>query len=118
MSFNLNTANLTFEVFAKGQTGLLVESGIRYKRDSDGNPTKEVDCAFYNIVLPKNGYQQMTVKVPNESEPIITNDMIASNGGAVEVVPKDFTPFIYSFNGRVGLSAKASAIMPVAVKKS
>lgn len=72
----------------------------------DGKPTGKVNNNVYDVVLPEKAYKHLLVKIPgparltlNENDP---QDVF------VEFTGLTITP--YAFNGRTGLSAKATGI--------
>lgn len=72
----------------------------------DGKPTGKVANNVYDVVLPEKAYKHLLVKIPgparltlNENDP---DDVL------VEFTGLTITP--YAFNGRTGLSAKATGI--------
>ncbi len=93
---------------AKDYTVILVSvrEGAEYK---DGKPTGNVDHYKYDVVLPFNLYEKITVKI--KGAPILTQEQIAQNNGSIKICFKNLTGKFYrSGNGTYALTASADGL--------
>lgn len=83
-----------------------IREGIRYE---NGKPTGEIDHYKYDVVLPFNQYEKITVKIKGNA--LLTLEQITQKGGSVKVKFKDLTGKLYrNSNGDYDLSANATGL--------
>lgn len=75
----------------------------------DGKPTGKIANNVYDVVLPEKAYKHLLVKIPGSAR--LTLNENDPHDVFVEFQGLTITP--YAFNGRTGLSAKASGIRVV-----
>ncbi len=89
---------------------LTVRDGIAYE---NGKPTGKVDHHKYDIVIPQNKYDKITVKISGDI--LISNEQIAQKGGSLKVKFKNLTGKFYRMsNGDYGFSATAEGLEVIA----
>ena len=85
---------------------LAVRDGIAYE---NGKPTNKVDHHKYDIVIPQNKYDKITVKISGDA--LVSNELIAQKGGALKVKFKNLTGKFYRMsNGEYGFTANADGL--------
>lgn len=94
------------------ETALLlkVRKGYAYE---NGKPTDRVDHYKYDVVIPQNQYDKITVKISGNA--LATNEQIAQKGGSIKVKFKNLTGKFYRMsNGEYGFSATAEGLEVIA----
>lgn len=90
------------------ETALLLEirKGVVFE---NGKATDKIDHYKYDVVLPQNKYEKITVKISGDA--LVSNEQIAQKGGAVKVKFKNLTGKFYRMsNGEYALSASADGL--------
>lgn len=90
------------------ETALLLEvkKGFVYE---NGKATDRVDHYKYNVVIPQNKYEKITVKISGDA--LVTNEQIAQKGGSLKVKFKNLTGKYYRMSsGEYGFSATAEGM--------
>ncbi|MBO5192902.1 MAG: hypothetical protein J6C22_18220 [Bacteroides sp.] len=110
----VTSLHLEYNSIANGGELLLVAM-TAVKRYLDGKPTDENDYRC-TVVAPKNGFMRYDVIVQNKPEIVLTN------GDAIPVafdglVLKLYRTWRENASGGYALSAKATAVRPVAKKQ-
>lgn len=77
----------------------------------DGKPTGKVANNVYDVVLPERAYKHLLVKIPGSAR--LTLNENDPQDVYVEFSGLSITP--YAFNGRTGLSAKATGIRVISL---
>lgn len=107
---DLKNIKLTFEQVANADHGILI--GMRpWIEYVNGEKTDKVLGTQYEVVLPKNGYEKLSVKVPGS--PILTEEEIKDADSVIHIGFPGFIGKIY-FNRRNNkneVSAKAAKAM-------
>lgn len=85
---------------------LAVRKGIAYE---NGKATDKVDHYKYDVVIPQNKYDKITVKISGDA--LVSNEQIAQKGGTLKVKFKNLTGKFYRMsNSEYGLSANADGL--------
>lgn len=83
-----------------------VRKGVAYK---DGSKTDIVDHHKYDVVLPNNQYEKITVKISGNA--LVNKEQIVQKGGSIKVKFKNLTGKLYrTSNGEYALSASADGL--------
>ncbi|MBD5549145.1 MAG: hypothetical protein HDQ97_17455 [Lachnospiraceae bacterium] len=94
------------------ETALLLEIRKGYAYEN-GKATDKVDHHKYDVVIPQNKFDKITVKISGDA--LVTNEQIAQKGGSLKVKFKNLTGKFYRMsNGEYGLSATAEGIEVIA----
>lgn len=90
------------------ETALLLEvrKGFAYE---NGKATDKVDHHKYDVVIPQNKFDKITVKISGDA--LATNEQIAQKGGSLKVKFKNLTGKFYRMsNSEYGFSATAEGM--------
>lgn len=111
---NITNFKFNFQQISNAETALLTEVRPLFKY-VNGKITDEQEGNKYELVLPANRYEKITVKVI-EKNPSITSEEIVLKGGSVKVKPKNFEGKFYrvSSSGEYAFTSTASNIEVVA----
>ncbi len=89
---------------------LEVRKGMTYE---DGHATDKIDHYKYDVVLPENKYDKITVKIKGNA--LVTNEQIAQAGGQIKVKFRNLTGKFYGMsNGKYGFTANADGLEVIA----
>lgn len=92
----------------------MILCGIDEEREFvEGKPTSKVANNVYDVALPERSYKHLLVKIPGPAR--LTLNENNTQDVYVEFSGLSITP--YAFNGRTGLSAKATGIRIVSEGK-
>ena len=90
------------------ETALLLEVRKGYAYEN-GKATDRVDHHKYDVVIPQNKYDKITVKISGDA--LATNEQIAQKGGSLKIKFKNLTGKFYRMSsGEYGLSATAEGM--------
>ena len=80
----------------------------------DGKPSDIRLGTKYDVVFPANGFLKATVKTP-EMTAALTSDDVVCNNGSVKISLNHFTATVYVDNrtNRAAFSLKADAVIPI-----
>lgn len=94
------------------ETALLLEVRKGYAYEN-GKATDKVDHHKYDVVIPPNKFDKITVKISGNA--LATNEQIAQKGGSLKVKFKNLTGKFYRMsNGEYGFSATAEGLEVIA----
>lgn len=90
------------------ETALLLEVRKGYAYEN-GKATDRVDHHKYDVVIPQNKFDKITVKISGDA--LATNEQIAHKGGSLKVKFKNLAGKFYRMsNGEYGFSATAEGL--------
>ena len=98
------------QIIGSSVDGTVIVTAVRPgKRYVDGKATDEIDHYKYDVVLPNNGFEKITVKV--KGNPLITKEQLAQKNGAIKVKFKGLAGRFYRNDAGIYiLSASAESV--------
>lgn len=105
-----NNIKFSFQQIALDTSALAVGATF-YKTYVDGKPTDTIAGVRLEVVLPKNHYEKVYVKLPGQNHPLLPDNFKEGNETFKVAFSPDFEGAFYRMNsGEYGLSCKATSV--------